>query len=633
MQLTCDVRPPRPGRLAAAATAPAAGLTRRAIVAIPVLLALTAGCTTVPAPKPSGGHVMADSAEAAGAPRIPRPVLQSPTLPPPRPAIKAESYSVVVNNVRVQDLLFALARDAKVNVDIHPGISGTVTLNAIDQTLPQILSRVAKQVDMRFELDGPNLVVMPDSPFLRTYKVDYVNMSRDVSGAVAINTQITSAGSGPAGAATGGAVGASNSSTTEVKNTARNRFWESLEKNIKDILRETDKILPEGSSETTVERADSQSTTGTGVPPAPSGTRGGATAPSIAASPNAAVLHNTGTTVVKRTTFREAASVIMNPETGVVVVRATSRQHEKVQEFLDQVAASARRQVLIETTIVEVALNNNHQQGINWSALPLGGKGFSLSQAPSAGGIPSGVGQSLLVLSYNNPTSRVGNLAATISLLDAFGTVKVLSSPKLSVLNNQTALLKVVDNIVYFHVQANTTTSATGPSQTTVTTTPHSVSVGLVMSVTPQISDADTVLLNVRPTISRVTGVKRDPNPNIPATIPNEVPEIQTREMESVLRVQNGDIAVMGGLMEDRINYRDDAVPGLSKLPGIGGFFTHRNDTNSKTELVIFLRPVIVRDASLSGDYRSLRDHLPGKDFFEHNRGPQRQELSLGGDK
>jgi general secretion pathway protein D len=627
MHLTFDVCAPRRG------DTPASALSRRPAILFAIVLALATGCATPTAHKPSSGHVMADGAEAAAAPRIPKPVLQSPTLPPPRPAPKAETYSVVVNNVRVQDLLFALARDAKVNVDIHPGISGTVTLNAIDQTLPQILSRVAKQVDMRFELDGPNLVVMPDAPFLRTYKVDYVNMSRDVSGAVAINTQITSASTGPAGAGTGGSVGGSNSSTTEVKNTARNRFWESLEKNIKDILRETDKILPEGSSETTVERADSQSTTGTGVPPPPPGARGSAAAPSIAASPNPAVIQNSGTTVVKRTTFREAASVIMNPETGVVVVRATSRQHEKVQEFLDQVAASAKRQVLIETTIVEVSLNDNHQQGINWSALPLGGKGFSLSQAPSAGGIPSGAAQSLLVLSYNNPTSRIGNLAATISLLDAFGTVKVLSSPKLSVLNNQTALLKVVDNIVYFHVQANTTTPATGPSQTTVTTTPHSVSVGLVMSVTPQISDADTVLLNVRPTISRVTGVKRDPNPNIPATIPNEVPEIQTREMESVLRVQNGDIAVMGGLMEDRINYRDDAVPGLSRLPGIGTFFTHRNDTNTKTELVIFLRPVIVRDASLGGDYRSLREQLPGKDFFDHNRGPQRQELTFGGDK
>ncbi|MBA3904547.1 MAG: type II and III secretion system protein, partial [Rhodocyclaceae bacterium] len=109
----------------------------------------------------------------------------------------------MVKDVRVQELLFALARDAKLNVDIHPGIAGTVTLNAIDQTLSQLLTRIAKQVDMRYELDGPNLVVMPDTPFLRTYKIDYVNMARDVTSTIASNNRVSSAttGAGASGAA------------------------------------------------------------------------------------------------------------------------------------------------------------------------------------------------------------------------------------------------------------------------------------------------------------------------------------------------------------------------------------------------------------------------------------------------
>jgi hypothetical protein len=114
---------------------------------------------------PSSGHIGADSVQAAPAKsNIPQPVQQSAALPKPKPAAKTETYSVVVKDVKVEELLFALARDAKLNVDIHPGIRGTVTLNAIDQTLPQLLNRIAKQVDMRFELDGPNLVVMPDTP-------------------------------------------------------------------------------------------------------------------------------------------------------------------------------------------------------------------------------------------------------------------------------------------------------------------------------------------------------------------------------------------------------------------------------------------------------------------------------------
>ena len=120
-------------------------------------------------------------------------------------------------------------------------------------------------------------------------------------------------------------------------------------------------------------------------------------------------------------------------------------------------------------------------------------------------------------------------------------------------LNNQTAILKVVDNIVYFQVKADTSQGQTS-TLTNVTTTPLSVSVGLVMSVTPQISENNSVLLNVRPTISRQFGLgKPDPNPNIPAGMSNMVPEIQTREMESLMRVNDGEIAVLGGLMQEEV--------------------------------------------------------------------------------
>ncbi len=420
-------------------------------------VALLAGACTTPLSKPpSTAHLRdEDLPNTAGSP--PPPVNQTLALPRPKPAPRTETYSVVVNNVKVHDLLFALARDAKVNVDIHPGITGAVTLNAIDQTLPQLLTRIAKQVDMRWELDGPNLAVMPDSPFLRLYKVDYVNMSRDTTGTVSVTTQLATGGATPGTGTsppppTAGA--ASNNSLTRVENKAQNRFWETLIANIRDILRETDKLLPEGSSETVVEQATSQTTTGTGVNPPAGSSRAlssaasAAAAGSIATSPNPAALQGNGTTVVRRSTFREAASVIAHPETGVVTVRATARQHERIQEFLDRVLASARRQVLIEATIAEVQLSENFRQGIDWNRLPLSGKGFSL-KTPSASGFFAS-GSRLVELAYTNPTSKFGDIAASINLLEGFGTVKVLSSPKMSVLNNQTAVLKVVDNQVYF---------------------------------------------------------------------------------------------------------------------------------------------------------------------------------------
>jgi type II secretory pathway component GspD/PulD (secretin) len=192
----------------------------------------------------------------------------------------------------------------------------------------------------------------------------------------------------------------------------------------------------------------------------------------------------------------------------------------------------------------------------------------------------------------------------------------VLSSPRLSVMNNQTALLKVVENFVYFNVKADTVTTANVGNNTTVTTTPQSVSVGLVMSVTAQVSDGDAVILNVRPTISSISELKEDPNPSIPAGVKNYVPQIRTREIESVMRVNSGEIAVLGGLMEDSVNWKTGRVPLVGQLPLIGELFTTRNNAAVKSELVVFLRPVIIRDPSLNGDFSSLRPMLPGETFF-----------------
>ncbi len=217
-------------------------------------ISLTA-CGTKPLVQ-SDKHLQQSSLAPALTGNIPQTSKRSVVLPPPKPAAKVETYSVVVTNLPVREILFALARDAKINIDIHPGIQGEVTLNAIDQTLPQILSRIAKQVDMRYELENGNLSVMPDSPYLKSYKIDYVNMSRDADGGISNSTLV-------GGAAAAGAAG--NNSKLSITNNSKNHFWETLVKNVTDILRETDKILPEGSSETVVEQNNTASTSGTGA--------------------------------------------------------------------------------------------------------------------------------------------------------------------------------------------------------------------------------------------------------------------------------------------------------------------------------------------------------------------------------
>jgi MSHA biogenesis protein MshL len=598
-------------RLLAAAAAFALGLA-------------VAGCGTRPVAR-SESHIKAEDQPASAAASIPQPVRTVP-LPPPPAAREAEiKYSVVVANQPVREVLLAMARETRVNFDIHPGIEGSVNLNAIDQTLKQILNRIAKQVDMRWEVEGQTITVMPDTPFLRNYRVDYVNMSRDVSETVGIATQVISGavGTGTAGAAGGGA----NNSTLTITNLSKNRFWETLERNIRDMLRETDKLLPEGSSETFVQaRGQGQTaTTQSRTAPARRGSATQSSATTTTTTPGAEQSTQAQEFVEQRLTFREAASVIVNAETGIVSVRATSRQHERVQEFLEQVMGSSRRQVVIEATIVEVTLDDNYQAGIDWSALGLSGLGYSFRQGfapPSLPDTPNALNSSFFSIAYSNPNAAVGgSISGTVKLLDSFGKTRVLSSPKLMVLNNQTAMLKVVDNRVYFTIKADTVATANVAAVTTFTTTQNVVPVGFIMNVTAQISDGDMVTLNLRPTITRIIDTVRDPNPSL-GTIQSLIPVTQTREMESVLRVASGQTAILGGLMLDSFEGKTAGLPIASRIPLFGDLVSQRNDQARKSELVIFIRPIVVRDASLDGDLAAYRRYLPASDFFRDTRPP-----------
>ncbi|MYN47485.1 pilus (MSHA type) biogenesis protein MshL [Pseudoduganella sp. FT93W] len=584
-----------------------------------VLLSACASHTLAPSPT----HI-AEAPRPAGA--IPEPVQQSAALPPPGATAKVETYSVTVHKVPVESLLFALARDAGLNVDIHPGIEGVVTLNALDQTLPQLLSRIQRQVDMRYEIHGDTLTVLPDTPEWRNYKVDYVNIARSTSSSVNIATQISTTGGGsgasnPVGATSAASTSSSsgsgqsssaisnnnngangngsNNSTTVVNNRSDNNFWYSLEKNIRDMLRNSN-------------LADSNPDPLAALNQAGANTPGAqpATAPAASSFDAAAFGGN-------KASNKNSTSVIVNAEGGLIAVRATARQHEKIREFLDIVLGAAKRQVLIEATIIEVRLGDQYQQGINWSSLSKSGLKLTQGQVGTAA-LPSninpGTSPGVFVLNYTNPTSRLGNIASTIQLLESFGKVKVLSSPKISVLNNQTALLKVVDNNVFFSIKVTPAVlgvNGTPTSPATYESKLETVPVGFVMSVTPQISESDEVTLNVRPTITRIVGYVQDPNPAL-GTVVSKVPVIQARELESLMKVSSGQIAVMGGLMQDSVDNAKDGIPGLSSVPVLGNLFSYRNENASKTELVIFMRPVVVKDASVNGDYKDYRYMLPG---------------------
>ncbi|MGH8487845.1 MAG: pilus (MSHA type) biogenesis protein MshL [Gammaproteobacteria bacterium] len=533
----------------------------RGIVALTGLASLMACSALVPPPPvPSTGHLrVEDNRQTQDIPPV---VDKVPLLPRPEPAPDLEKYTVVVNEVPVKELLFALARDAQVNVDIDPGIEGFVTLNAIDQTLPQILDRIARQADVRFEIQGKNIIVSPDRPYLRTYRVDYVNLTRESKGTIDVATQIATTGTSDiGGGGGGGGGGGSNNSTSSITNTANNRFWLTLTRNIQALVGET----------------------------AAGGAAGQGDIP-------------------------VTGSVIPNPESGILTVRATSKQHAAVQSFLDKVLANAQRQVLVEATVVEVTLNDQYQQGIDWQVLQNAPGGSGIQIDPNLTALSSAIPQAAaasLILGYLDSDASGKNISIAVQLLRTFGDIKVLSSPKIMTLNNQTAVLKVVQNVVYFEVDVEAGAISLGVvTDPAVDTTAKTVPVGLVMTVTPQINENDAVTLNVRPTISRVSRFVPDPNPEL-GTIQNQVPEIQVQEMESVLQINNGQIAVLGGLMQDTVEQVSNSIPLLSDIPLLGdSLFRSRSNDYDKSELVIFLRPLVIRNPSLEGDLAGYRSYL-----------------------
>jgi general secretion pathway protein D len=556
--------------------------------------------------QPSQGHIVAPpvAAKPPAAP-IPQPARVPTLVPPPTAQIKPQTYSVVVHEVPVKELLLALARDTKQNIDIHPGLTGLVSLNAINETLPAILERLTKQVNLRYRTEGNTIIVSPDAAYVKTYRVNYVNMTRDTTSSIGVTGEIATGGSSGSGGS-GGSSSASGSSTM-VRSTSTNNFWVELRDNIRGILNSTRlQALSENA------RSDRQATLKQQQELQIRQLEAASKATTGAAQLAAAVITAPGANPVQSSLVPE--DVVVNAVSGTITINATDYQHQLIQKHLDSVTSAIQRQVLIEATIVEVLLSDGFQAGIDWSRLPISG-GLSITQTLLGGftGAATGAGASpgnAMTIAYTNPTTNVGNISGTVKLLEEFGSSKVLSSPKLMAMNNQTALLKVVDNLVYFEIKADTTTTSTGPSQTTFNTTAKSVSVGVVMGVTPQINEDGRVLLNVRPTITRLNTSQpyvNDPNPSLcdslrVTCISNPVPQIQVREMESVLQVVSGQTVILGGLMQDNASTSREQIPGADALGAAGDLFRFRSQGSRKSELVIFLRPTVISNPTLDSE-------------------------------
>jgi len=308
------------------------------------------------------------------------------------------------------------------------------------------------------------------------------------------------------------------------------------------------------------------------------------------------------------------AQVVVNPEAGLVMVRAGPKDLKLVEDYLRRTELIMQRQVILEAKILEIALNEGYQQGINWSDIQ------SASGITASDGLPedftaqSLAGQAIQTSDIGGLFSasvRAGDFTGLIQLLGKQGNVQILSSPRISTVNNQKAVIKVgTDEFFVTDIDFNGNSSAftaTNQTSTSVELTPFFS--GISLDVTPQISEDGVITLHVHPSVSEVTDQEKvitigDRDVTLPLA------SSTVRETDSVIRAESGQIVVIGGLIQNSSEDKNSAVPFFSEIPLMGELFKQRKFQSRKSELVILLRPVVADMREMGADVSASRERM-----------------------
>jgi MSHA biogenesis protein MshL len=307
---------------------------------------------------------------------------------------------------------------------------------------------------------------------------------------------------------------------------------------------------------------------------------------------------------------RNGRTLLIHPESGLVVVNAEPAVQARVARYLEEMRHRTGRQVLLEAKIVEVTLGNDSQIGVDWSAV--------LTPGAASGGSGTDVSSSFTTGTTLNPNLSATDglfkfvvtnmrVTATLSALAREGKLQVLSSPRISTMNNQKAILRVVREEAYFlqSSQATPTGSGTGVLVTT-TITPLVVPVGIVLDIQPQVADDGMITLAVNPSVSEVVSTRTFSTTGQGGGASATLPVVDRRDLDTVVRMRNGETLVMAGIIKNKEGMEDRGVPFLRKIPILGRLFSKKEKTNSHTELAIFITPTLVEE---SPDVKAQQEH------------------------
>ena len=505
--------------------------------------------------------------------------------------------SISVNQtIPLRDVLYELAKQADYDIELDPRISGAIIFTARERPFDVVVKRISEISGLRYKFEDDIVRVELDTPYQKTYKIDYLSYVRKNKSTIKNDVAVVTGN------------GAGTGSNFQSESTSEADFWTEMETGLTQILGVTPgsgQMLSSGDPQVTAVEQSPVPVEPVVTQPA-EGTEGAMT--TVEVQPPQATLTvaplppvsgggNVAATLGQENTFS------MNKQAGMISVIATERQQQQIADYLTEVRRSTTAQVLIESKVLEVTLNDEYAAGINWSNLNLGDMALSFA---NTGDLARPFLEGELTSQSNFNLSILGNDAsAVVDALSRFGTVHALASPRLTVLNNQSAVLNVATNQVYFEIDIDIST-ADNTTQTTVDSEIRNVPEGVLINVQPSIDlDNQTVSMAVRPTITRITEFVDDPGVSFAVAsaianglniepITSGVPVVNVQEMDSIIKVSSGQAVVMGGLLQDRTTATDKGIPILSEIPILGNAFKNHSDSVQKTELVIFLKATII---------------------------------------
>ena len=521
-------------------------------------------------------------------------------------ALVEPRFDLVVNTAPAQQVFMSIVSGTRYSMVLNPAVSGTLSLNLKDVTVPEALEAIREVYGYEFRVDGTRIYVEAAGLQTRMFQVNYLMGLRSGRSDVRVSSGAIS-GNLPGGAAPGASAGIGGAPITAVVGG----------------------------------QASSPALGAVGL--------GSIASSSLDASRVSMVSQNdfwNEVTVALRTLIGsgEGRSLVVSPQSGVIVIRAMPQELRSVEAYLKAMRISVERQVMLEAKIIDVTLDDAYQAGVNWAAFPTSGiSGGALSANSTLGttgslvaASPLNVTASPLARSIIAGGSAAGtsmaaaageaglgvfglalqtkNFAALLQFLESQGSIQVLSSPRVATLNNQKAVLKVgIDQFFVTGVESTPVVNTLGiTTGVTLKPTLNPFFAGVSLDITPQLDEDGNIILHIHPLVSKVENGKLPFNFGTGIGI-SEIPTPKStiNETDTMVRVQDGNIVALGGLMQVEMDNNRSGIPGAQDLPGIGGLFGNRTRNMIKKELVILIRPTVIKgDKEWDQDIQQTRDRM-----------------------